>query len=256
MRLLVCLLTICLLCGCNRESLIEKLSSSEDTATARHYLDQIHAHDFAAIERDIDPSIKSAGFEQVLEQMSAMTPAGEPTSVKVVGSQTFDSPGERKVNTTFEYAYGDKLFIENLAVLDKNGTKTVIGLHVIPETKSLEEQNKFTFVGKTFAQYLILVLAVLAVSITLFSLVSCVQTKGLRRKWLWIIFILFGFGALSVNWTTGQLGLRLLIIQLLSASATAQFYSPWIVSASAPVGAIVFLVKSKWRGSIGRRQAA
>jgi asparagine N-glycosylation enzyme membrane subunit Stt3 len=66
-----------------------------------------------------------------------------------------------------------------------------------------------------------------------------------RRKWLWILFILFGFGKLSINWTTGQWGVMVLAAQLFSASAAAAYFGPWIVSVSLPVGAVLFLIKRR-----------
>jgi hypothetical protein len=80
---------------------------------------------------------------------------------------------------------------------------------------------------------------------TLVVLVVCIRTKMKRRKWLWILFILFGFGKLSVNWATGQWGVMVLAAQLFSASGTAAYLGPWIVSVSLPVGAVLFLIKRR-----------
>ena len=65
--------------------------------------------------------------------------------------------------------------------------------------------------------------------------------SGLYR--LWIIFILFGLGPLSLNWTTDQIGFSLLSFLLFSGSAMASsIYSPWIISVSLPVGAVLFWI--------------
>jgi hypothetical protein len=87
--------------------------------------------------------------------------------------------------------------------------------------------------------------AIIAAIFTLTVLVVCIRTKMQRRKWLWILFILFGFGRLSVNWTTGQWGIGVLAVQLFSASAHADFFGPWIVSVSLPAGAVIFLIKRR-----------
>ena len=94
-------------------------------------------------------------------------------------------------------------------------------------------------------QYGVLATAITMAIFTIVVLVACIRTKMKRRKWLWVLFILFGFGKLSVNWATGQWGVMLLAAQLFSASGTAAFFGPWIVSVSLPVGAVLFLIKRR-----------
>src|ERR1700689_1132446 len=134
MRPLACFLILFFLCGCRPEDVLNKFSSPEEQAVAKDYLSQIHAHQFTAIEKDIDPSLNNSDLEATLEKMADMTPAGEPSSITIVGARRFAGLGVTEVNTTFEYAFGDMLFIENLATREKGGVRTIIGLHVYPET--------------------------------------------------------------------------------------------------------------------------
>jgi hypothetical protein len=77
------------------------------------------------------------------------------------------------------------------------------------------------------------------------STIVCIRTPIPRRKWLWIIFILVGFGQFELNWTTGDARLKL-GIQLLGAAATwLGPYAPMILSVSLPVGAAVFWMRRK-----------
>ncbi|HEY2345365.1 MAG TPA: hypothetical protein VGH80_05700 [Xanthomonadaceae bacterium] len=99
--------------------------------------------------------------------------------------------------------------------------------------------------GKSLVQYLVLTCAILAVLLTFYALLACVRTKLSGRKWPWILFILVGFGQVAVDWTTGAGNIQVLWIQLFSAGAVAQLHGPWIISASVPVGAIVFLLRRK-----------
>ena len=90
-----------------------------------------------------------------------------------------------------------------------------------------------------------LALAVAAPLFSLYALVLCVRTRLRGKKWLWIVAILLGVGALSVNWTTGQWNFQPAYVQLLSASATASPYGPWVISVSVPLGAILFVLRRK-----------
>ncbi len=87
------------------------------------------------------------------------------------------------------------------------------------------------------------------------SLILRIRTKIGKRKWLWIVFIPFGFGRLSFNWTTGRVLFNPLSVhfQLLGAAAVKHgLYAPWIISISVPLGAIVFLIRRKRLAAAGR----
>ncbi|HTA64936.1 MAG TPA: hypothetical protein VK753_05480 [Xanthomonadaceae bacterium] len=245
MRHVLCLLVVLLLCACSQQEMIEKFASPQEQATAKGYIDRLRARDFGPIESAADPSVRGPNLHATLTRMADMIPAQEPTSVKLVGAQTNWMAGVTRVNLTYEYDFAGKWMVINVAVRENGGAKTIVGFNVYPESQSLESQNRFTFSGKSAAQYLILAMAIVAVLLTFYSLVACVRTKLAGRKWPWIVFILFGVGSVAVNWSTGEWSIRVLFIQLFSASAIAQPYGPWIISASIPVGAIVFLIQRK-----------
>jgi hypothetical protein len=169
-----------------------------------------------------------------------------PTSVTLVGANRFSSGSAGTVlNLTFEYQFGSQYLLTNVATKTKRGVMTIVGFRVQPETASLETQNQFRLSGRSALQYAVLGGAIIAAIFTLVVLVICIRTKMKRRKWLWILFVLFGFGKLSVNWATGQWGVMVLAAQLFSASGTAAFFGPWIVSVSLPVGAVIFLINRR-----------
>jgi len=92
--------------------------------------------------------------------------------------------------------------------------------------------------------FVFLVFTIIVPLFILATLTTAVRTKFKKRKWLWIIFILFGLVQFSLNWTTGQIGWKLLNFQLFGAGAlTASQYAPWILSFSIPVGSIIFWIK-------------
>jgi hypothetical protein len=240
-------LALIALIGCSQEELLQKFSTPEDQATARNYIDRLRTRNFEEIENALDPSIRTQNIRDMLVTMAALIPDQEPSSVKIVGAQTFSASDARTVNTTFEYSFGDKWLLANVAVRDRQGTKTIVGFSVNPITQSLEAQNRFTLAGKSSIQYSVLVAAIAAFLFTLYSLVVCARSKMPKRKWLWLLFILVGFGKLAVNWTTGQWGIAPLSLQLFSVSAMAPLYGPWTIAVSLPLGAIMFLFYKRSR---------
>ncbi|MFN4361711.1 MAG: hypothetical protein ACK4F4_13410 [Hylemonella sp.] len=229
------------LLGCSQENLIQKFSSPEDQATAKSHIDLLRAGKFDEIEKGLDPTIRTVNSRDTLARMADLIPKQEPISVKVVGAHTFSTSHEKTVNTTFEYDFGDKWLLANVVVRERQGIKMIVGFNVKAMPQSLDSLNRFTLTGKSPLQYSILIAAIAAVLFTFYSLVICVKTKFPKRKWLWVLFILFGFGSLAVNWTTGELAITPLSVQLFSANAMAPLYGLWTVAVSLPIGAIIFL---------------
>ena len=65
-----------------------------------------------------------------------------------------------------------------------------------------------------------------------------------RRRWLWTIGALFGFGTFALNWTTGQFDFQPLTFNLLGIGFLKNpVFAPWILKFGIPVVAIVALIK-------------
>jgi hypothetical protein len=191
-------------------------------------------------------------LDQTLTQMAKLFPSGEPTSVTLVGAHSFTNISAKwsTINLTYEFRFGGKWVLTNVALKKQNGIATIIGFNVTPESASLAAQNKFSLRGKSVLQYSVLMLVVVVPLFTLFALVLCLRTKLNGPKWPWVIFIILGLGRFTINWTTGTSAFQLLSFQLLGASAIAPFYGAWTLGVSLPLGAIVFLfMRGKLRRS-------
>lgn len=232
--------------ACSQEDWMRKIAPPEEQENARHFIEQLRNRDFADIKMAADQSIAGDLTDGMLEKMAALIPTEDPTSVKLVGANRFSS---KEVGTTlnlsYEFQFGDKFILINVARKIKDGAATIVGFRIQPLSESLETLNRFTLANKSMFQYGALAAAVGAAIFTLYALVVCARTKIARRKWLWILFILFGFGKIMVNWTTGAWGFNIFFVQLFSASARAAYFGPWIVSFSLPIGAAAFLSKRK-----------
>jgi hypothetical protein len=240
---LFCISALVALSGCDRDSSIKIFTPPADEATAKNYITLLRQKQFVPIEKDFDPSLKSALTPDTLSKMAAAIPAQDPISIKIIGVNSAQGTDIYKINLTFEYQFPTKWLLINVATQKKNGVVTIIGFNIYSIPDSLENLNKFTLAGKNPIQYLTLAFAVLIPLFTLYSLVLCIRTKMEKRKWLWIIFILIGIGEFTVNWTTGQWNFAPLSFQLLGAASFAPPYGAWLISISLPLGAILFFLK-------------
>lgn len=239
------------LCGCDSRSTFELLLPKEEVAYAKDILAKLRAHDFDAVAAPLDPALRDAQTRKKLEELAAFFPEQEPAEIDVVGSRVFKDlkTDVTRYDLTFQYEYPKQWVLAS--VLLERGADAVIvkGVHVQPLTESLQHLNRFTLQGKGVAQYFMLGWAILVPIFIVGSLVACIKIPVPRRKWLWIIFLLFGLGQITVDWTTGALDFRLLSCQFLGAGFFWQGpYGAIVLSGSIPVGAILFWIRRRrWR---------
>lgn len=236
------LVSVLLVAACNRDDMLRQFASDADEKVARECIDAVRHGKLDEIEARLQPSLKNDHTHAELLKMVAAVPAGEPDAVKLVGAQKYLNNGVHSTNLTYEYRYGTHYFMMNCATI-ADAPHTIIGLSVNPLKASLEESSAFDLKGKSAWQYTVLLAGIVFMVMTLVALIRCIMDKTLRRKWLWILFILIGIGELSINWTTGASEFHPLYFLLFSASAVSPGYGPWTVSVALPVGAAVYLVR-------------
>jgi len=178
--------------------------------------------------------------------MAAIFPTENPLSVKVVGAHVFHGQEYSTTDISLEYQFPNKWLLVSVLTRRKNDISTVVGFHVNPMSDSLESLNRFTLVGKSAPEYLILTLAACSFVFSLYVVVLCIQTKNVRAKWLWMLFILLGVGKLAVDWRTGQWTYQLFAIQIPCFTMTRPLYGSWTVGTYLPLGAILFL-NHRWK---------
>ncbi|HKN76310.1 MAG TPA: hypothetical protein VJW94_14120 [Candidatus Acidoferrum sp.] len=227
--------------GCDDAALMKKWAPPEAEANARSYVEFLRQGKFDRIEHDLDASVTDSNVRETFAKMAAIFPTGDPVSVKVVGAHTFHGQAYSTTDITLEYQFPGKWVLASIATQTKGDVSTVTGFHVNPMADSLENLNKFSLLGKSAGQYLILICGVCALLFSFYVLVLCIRTKVGKTKWLWMLFILTGLVRLAVNWTTGEFTFMLFALNLPCFAATRPLYGPWTLALYLPVGAILFI---------------
>jgi len=243
-KLALVILACLLLAGCDQQAVIEKFVPKDDDAFARRFLELVRTGDYAAASQMLDLSQQGKKSEAGLRSLNTVLAHGGQLSVEVIGFNISSnlSGGNKLMDLSYQirfadmYAAGD-VVIQHTAA----GGATILGAHFQLLPDSLKEINRFTFSGKSIVHYLIFAICIAAPVLIIFALIACIRTP-IRKKWLWIIFILMGFGQFQFAWTSGQLGVRLFYFTILGAGVMrSSSYASWIFSFSAPLGAILFL---------------
>lgn len=244
-RLLISFLAL-VLAACDQEAMFEKFVPREETALAKQVISHLAARDYASVEAQLDPSLRSPDLRSKLEEIAKQVPSGEPTNVRTVGAHTNSANSVTSFNLTFEYQYKDSWLLANAVLERRNGNVVVQGIHLTPRTRSLEAENAFTLAGKSALHYAVLALAVVIPLLVVCALVACVRTKVPKRKWLWLLFVAVGLVQFQFNWTTGAWDIQPLSFALLGAGFfKAGPVAPYVFTLAFPLGALVFLGKRR-----------
>jgi len=240
-RARVILLTLCLaslLAAC-----AARLDPAQDAATEAVF-DQIKRHDFASVEARLSPPLRTAVTDARLQVEAARIPDQPPQAERLVSFNTASGQGGRRTSVVREYLYPDRLLVVSTAVREQVGqSPQVLAFNIQAFGRAALEVGRFGLNGKSTIQYFFLGLAMLIPLLLICALAVLARDAKARRKWLWTPFILIGVMQLSVNWATGAILFQPLGIVLFGASVIRGplDVSPWIVSISLPLGALVYL---------------
>lgn len=231
--------------SCTYNKMAERLIPKEESAFARTIIDAVIANDYKTVSESSRSDLYLKLTDTKFKEIHDFLPQGKVLSCEIVGSQVHTINGDWQASFTYEYGFEDSNWILANVVLVKQDDKLLVaGLNFYAFPASQKEINKFTLYEKTTKHLLILLCAILFPLFSIFTFVVCLKTPFKKRKVLWAIFILIGITSITINWTSGQVFFNPLVIKLLSASATASSpYSPWNISFSIPLGALLFWIK-------------
>jgi len=236
-----------LLAGCDfKEKLkrqLENFIPKEADKFARDYIDIILKGDIEQAEECLDPQVMTLKTRSQIQEVVNLLDKGELISIEIVGVNVLRTKNKTRNSLTYQLRFKNAWLLATVIVDDISGNQQIFSFKVKTIPKSLEEINAFTFSDKSFRHYIILLIAIGIPVFIICMVVLCVRTK-MKRKWLWIIFMLFGFGRYSFNWTSGEMGFTPIAIQLIPTSVFKHgLYAPWIIYISVPIGALLFLFK-------------
>lgn len=185
--------------------------------------------------------------KQSLEDIRQILPQQVLQNLTIVGVEreiTYtDTATLEQILTITEVNYPSSDLVIEMLQYRVDDEVTIGGFRVTPKDE-LVEIFTATMQDATFGGYMMIVCMLFILAISLYSLILCINTDIERRKWLWILFIIFGFFEINFNWSSQAYSFNLINISLLSVGwDKANCFSPLFLSFGLPIGAIIFLCK-------------
>jgi hypothetical protein len=234
---------VCALSGCGP---MDKFYEGPDGDFGKSLFSDLQARNIKTLQQRFDPKVLATVSPSTFDQMAAVFPPTPPRSVAVVfiTKKLHLEPGTtRRVDVSLQYEFENRWLLADAAWRETDsGEKIVEGMKVQPLAQSLQELNSFQLTGKGIANYAILALAVAMPLFCTAAFIACIRTPMPRkRKILWCLGILVGFGRLGVNWTSGAIAVSPLYVQFLSAGWLRWGpFAPQEISIAVPLFAMLF----------------
>jgi hypothetical protein len=229
------------LTGCKVGWLIDRVAP-DAIRDGKSYFEELRQRKVDQIVQSFDPGADKNSLRSDLGKVIALIPQQEPLGVETLGA-TAECKGSGVCTklVTLEYRYPDRWILFQVTVSNRTGRYAITDLSIKPESMPLESINQFTLREKSWLHYAILLMALFSAGLAFYAFVLCIRTPIQKRKWLWIILTIIGFGKLGIEWSSGELWYKVLHISILPAGWGFDPDSPFMY-VSIPAGAILFLL--------------
>lgn len=187
------------------------------------------------------PEMQNAvGFATVDMTIKALQP------MHLIDKELIDYYREGKIyglqhQLTYQLHFKESWVLMNVMMDQVRNVVLVVRIEMRQIPTSIKTMNAFTFEGKSFKHYLILLASALSVLIMMTGIAAAWYYK-LPKRFFWTLGCIFGIPTIQFNWTSGTLFYQWSEMQafMLRIYQPAR-YAPWNFSISFPVVATVLL---------------
>jgi len=241
--------------GCSTRELVARVVPPATDQYARRFIDTLQNQPAqAAVKLLVSRVAMEDGIVDSIATLQRHIPQGRPDSLQIVDVSWQTQNGSTRRTITYQmHASGKWALIQ--VVLDDTGAdeRRVEGIRVWPMDSSLQSRNAMTLRHASTAG---VVAALLGIVIFVFSLYAAVQVvrSPLKRRWVWVIVALVGFGKFGVEWRTGTVTQQWIAVYLFGTGIGRDgLYGPWWIFLSMPGGAVLALDRRR-RAIAGQAQ--
>jgi hypothetical protein len=242
------LVALLFLVGCYKQPGAGQEPPNDVLLFAKQQLEAIRKQDFVGVESNLDSQFKTNDVREILERVANAFPVEEPKGVNLVAFM--ENKENSATDMAFEYGYTQKWLLARISIVRTNGGMLVRGFFLNHSNMPINDMLGMRWSQHGAIQYFTLAAVISEPVFILAVLVLCIRTPIPKRKWLWLLFIAFGWMQLTLNWHTGEWKMNPLGFQFLGSGYFAPMLYPPIVwplfiTISVPIGAIIFLCKRK-----------
>lgn len=240
-------LSLAILCvGCTPD--LQKLDNPDIRQRTEAMLDALIADDFDTAYTMVSHICSKSEFGEIFQQMQQIVGNTGHYELELRFMQNRTSVNNEGKSTATHCTYEVSSETEHIIVdITVDGNNNITGFHVTPYEKT---DYYFTGTLETMAdavpaQWIFLLVNVVALGVTIFALVDCCRQK-IRKKALWIILVILGFITVGCTVSASMVQMNFNLGWITTYSALIHFGSgTMVVRLMLPAGAISYLIARK-----------
>lgn len=209
-----------------------------------------------------------SGLEKFDETMGKILEiAGDPRNAQLILAENRKVDSSKDAENIFyaayEYQNDDKFEILQIALQEVDGECCKLRhIQFNQDEFQRSSYNDFGTHELTFKRAVFLALMVFTVAFIVIVVFFIIRDKYLKKKWLWVLFALFGMYGATLNWTTAEISpnfismnsnnggvhFSLIKFNLLGGGfSRTGLFQPWIFDWGFPFGAVFYVIKRRFR---------
>lgn len=220
------------------------IAAADRTALNAPYDDLVAARYDAIADRMARATDRNNARVQ-LERMHALLPKEPGVSSRLLRwTATTSTQSGRTLLGIVEHVYPRHVVRVTTQLVRVDNAWRTADFRIHVATKAELAANAFTLQNRPPAVVAFVALTVLIPLFIWATAMRALFVANLRRRALWVVFILLGFMTFRLNGTTGDFSSQLASFQLFGASAswTGSLFDAWIFGVSIPFGAALFWI--------------
>jgi hypothetical protein len=235
--------------ACSGEKMLRRFTPADADLRAREYLGLFTRHQGDSAEARLAAGVAGPETHRAIARLDTLLAGLRFDSVRVIGAQVSTHNGVRRTNLSYQLHAQRGWFMANVASIDSAGTWSVDGVSAAPIPRPLELETNFTLRGRSILHYVWLALTIASIAFSAGVALFIAIQQRMPNRWRLVLASLVGVGAFSMNWATGEIGVRPWNVELLSAAVVrAGPVAPWVLTFALPIGAILAVHRYyRWR---------
>ncbi len=251
------LLILLLLSGCGMPSTGTQIQATAEGKLLQSFIDKLQAGDLSGLNMLIDPQASNRpDVVKALEQSAEILPDESPKSTEFLNWWVnTDNTSGRTSGASAQLDYPTRWVLVTASFAGQPETMKVTAFRVDFAVKGKDGASPFTSMAGAGGSAGIANLAAawITVAVLLVAAVTCVLVRGLNRKWLWMLVILFVTPGIEVEPANGIYRFNFIDF----GWADGSWFQPqpgWHIVV--PLGAVVFFLKLWSQRPVANRPAS
>lgn len=226
-------------CSMDLAEFASKWIDEQEIETIDRTFALVEAEDWEGVRSSFHESVEDPGSDEAYALIAEVVRGADLTARSLIGVNVNTTNERRNTVLTYEGPASPGWYVATVRLRDRQ----LYGFNVVRTEESLVSTNAFRLGAVGLSHALLLGLGLISMGVAAFASYRVLNSSIQRRK-LWAVLPWIMVGTLTLDWTTGDVGIQLLRLQLPPVTFIKSGpAAPWMFGFGLPVFALLALRK-------------